>query len=257
MKKLIQVGILLLSLLVSCAEIPVPRIQSIEVPNQVIASTPRIKNRVLTAPAKITLKAENIGTVTGTAFPIYSKEISSKHYVVYFITAAHVVADVTPTKIEFYSIPEQNWEISSEATLILGEVETVFAHKTIDVALVKAKSEVFIPPIDITLEKPKFLEEVVAVGCPFGEPLVISHGRIIRPSLYDGMWLLTAPVVPGNSGGPIISLRTGKVIGITSRVYTINNGFSSSYVGHMHEMVPTYLFYDVIVQEIDKDLSKK
>jgi len=241
----------------SCTQIPIPRIQAIELPHRVANSSKKIPNRVLTAPAKITLEADNIGIVTGTVFPIYSKEINSRHYEVYFITAAHVVADVTPTKIEFYSIPEQNWEISSKVTLILGEVEIVFAHKTIDVALVKAKSEVFIPPIDITLEKPKFLEEVVAVGCPFGEPLVITHGRIIRPSLYDGMWLLTAPVVPGNSGGPIISLRTGKVIGITSRVYVINNGFSSSYVGHMHEMVPTHLFYDTIVQEIDKDLSEK
>ena len=248
--------ICVLILFSSCVQTPAPRIHALEIPHRVVDSSKKIPNKILTCPGKISLEGESGGIVTGTVFPIYSKEINDRHYEVYFITAKHVVDGVTPTKIEFYSIPEKNWEISSQVTLILGDVKTLFAHKTIDVALVKAKSEVYIPLIDITVEHPKFMEEVVAVGCPCGEPLVVTHGRVVRPSLYKGLWLITAPVVPGNSGGPIISLRTGKVVGITSRVYVINNGYSSSYVGHMHEMVPSYLFYDMIIDEIDKDLLR-
>ena len=253
--KLINLGFLVLSLFASCAQTPVQQFQPIEIYNKSPASSSKISNKVLTAAAKVTLEDDQGSTVTGTVFPIYSKEIDPESYVVYFITAAHVVRGVTPTKIEFYSMPNKNWEISNSVTLVLGNVETVYVHHTIDVALIKAKSKVIIPIIDLTVEDPKFLEEVVAVGCPFGEPLHISHGRLVRPSLGSQMWLLTAPVAPGNSGGPIISLKTGKVVGITSRVYTISNGYSVSYIGHMHEMVPSYLFYHIMIRELEKDLA--
>lgn len=253
--KVINLGFLVLSVFVGCAQVPVYQLQPVEITNRYSISPLKVSNKVLTAAAKITLEDKQGSIVTGTVFPIYSEEVNSKHYEVYFITAAHVVREVTPTKIEFYSMPNKNWEISNLVTLMLGDIKTVYIHPTIDVALVKAKSEVGIPLIDLTVEDPKFLEDVVAVGCPFGEPLFISQGRVVRPSLTTGMWLITAPVVPGNSGGPIISVKTGKVVGITSRIYTINYGFSTSYIEHMHEMVPSSIFYDIMIREIGKDLS--
>ncbi|HHZ96812.1 MAG TPA: serine protease [Flavobacteriales bacterium] len=255
--KIINLVFLVASIFASCAQAPVRQFQPVEIYSRYSPSPSKVPNKVLTAAAKITLEDEQGSIVTGTVFPIYSNEISSKHYDVYFITAAHVVRGVTPTKIEFYSIPNKNWEISNFVTLMLEDIKTVYVHPTIDVALIKAKSEVVIPLLNLTVEDPKFLEEVVAVGCPFGEPLFISQGRVIRPALTRGVWLITAPVAPGNSGGPIISTKTGKVVGITSRIYTINYGLSISYIEHMHEMVPSNSFYNIMIREIANDMPTR
>ena len=213
-----------------------------------------ISNRTLTSAAKISLEDYTGREVLGTVFPVYSEEIKRNLYINYFVTAAHVVKDATPKKIEFYSRPENNSEISHTVTLSLFKVKVVYVDANVDFAVVKAKSSVYIPFIELSRGPPKFMEKVVSVGCPFGEPLMITEGKIIRQSLYDGMWLTTAPAVPGNSGGPVISLRTGKVVGITSRVYVVNNGLSSSYIGHMHEIVPSYIFRDKVVNIISEDL---
>ena len=213
-----------------------------------------IPNRVLTSAAKISLEDSTGSEILGTVFPVYAEKIKGNLYINYFVTAAHVVKDATPKKIEFYSRPENNWEISHIATLALFQVYVVYIDDTIDFAVVKAESPVYVPFIKMSKNPPKFMEKVISVGCPFGEPLMITEGRTVRQSLYDGMWLTTAPAVPGNSGGPVISLRTGEVVGITSRVYVINNGFSTSYIGHMHEIVPSYIFRDAVVNIISEDL---
>ena len=214
-----------------------------------------ISNRVLTSAAKISLEDYTGREILGTVFPVYAEEVKGNLYINYFVTAAHVVRDATPKKIEFYSRPENNWEISRTVTLTLTKVKTVYIDASADFAVVKARSSVYIPFIEISKNPPKFMEEVVSVGCPFGEPLMITEGKVIRQSLFKGLWLITAPAVPGNSGGPVISLRTGKVVGITSRVYVINNGLSSSYIGHMHEIVPSNIFRHTVVNTISEDLS--
>ena len=171
-----------------------------------------ISNRVLTSAAKISLEDYTGREVLGTVFPVYAEEIKENLYINYFVTAAHVVKDATPKKIEFYTRPEDNWEISNIATLVLFQVHIVYIDDNIDFAVVKAESPVYIPFIELCKDPPKFMEKVVSVGCPFGEPLMITEGRIVRQSLFDGMWLTTAPAVPGNSGGPVISLKTGNSV---------------------------------------------
>jgi S1-C subfamily serine protease len=60
-------------------------------------------------------------------------------------------------------------------------------------------------------------DEVVALGNAEGEGVVNTlYGKVvgIGPNLLE----VDAPVVPGNSGSPIIHLKTGKVIGVATYV---------------------------------------
>tara|TARA_Y100000034_G_C6779799_1_gene348442 strand:+ start:108 stop:866 length:759 start_codon:yes stop_codon:yes gene_type:complete len=221
-------------------------------------SKPHLENKVLTAAGKITLKsAANGEVVFGTIFPIHIRETRKEHYVVYCLTAAHVVEDVIPERAEFYSIPEKNWGISNLPTLVLTSIKVLYVDSELDVALLKVVSPKFMPVLDISDRPPKFREKILAAGCPFGEPLVVTEGTAQRKSTIPDRWMATAQVLPGNSGGPVISAQTGKVLGITTGVFALNNGFSMSYIPYMHEFVPSYLFYEKIISEIAKDLRGK
>jgi S1-C subfamily serine protease len=55
---------------------------------------------------------------------------------------------------------------------------------------------------------------VVGVSLRLGPPTVETKGRYL---VNEGFFLLNHPGGPGNSGGPVISAQTGKVIGIFTR----------------------------------------
>jgi S1-C subfamily serine protease len=59
-------------------------------------------------------------------------------------------------------------------------------------------------------------EEVYAVGTPDGLEATVTRGIVSAYRKIDGVVLLQtdASINPGNSGGPIVSARTGEVIGI-------------------------------------------
>ena len=219
---------------------------------------PYLENKILTAAGKITLKnASNGEVVFGTIFPVHIRETRKEQYIVYCLTAAHVVEGVIPERAEFYSVPEKHWEISNLPTLVLTSIKVLYMDRELDVALLKVVSPKFMPVLDISDRLPKFREKILAAGCPFGEPLVVTEGTAQRKSAIPDRWVATAQVLPGNSGGPVISSQTGKVLGITTGVFALNNGFSMSYIPYMHEFVPSYLFYEKIISEITKDLRRK
>ena len=69
-------------------------------------------------------------------------------------------------------------------------------------------------------------DDIYAVGNPLGRPFLegtVSYGKIsgIRED-SDGKWIqMTAPISPGNSGGPVLNNK-GKVIGISTLVQVDN-----------------------------------
>jgi S1-C subfamily serine protease len=64
---------------------------------------------------------------------------------------------------------------------------------------------------------PKVGEIIVAIGNSLGAgSLTGEPGRIM--SVQDDMWEVDAEIIPGNSGGPVISLESGNVVGIVTHL---------------------------------------
>jgi hypothetical protein len=65
---------------------------------------------------------------------------------------------------------------------------------------------------------------VLALGSPLGFQNTVTTGIIsgvdrdldLPPYHYEDMYQISAPIAPGNSGGPLINSKTGEVIGINS-----------------------------------------
>jgi S1-C subfamily serine protease len=110
---------------------------------------------------------------------------------------------------------------NGETAKILG---TFMLDKKRDVAIIKIDKK-DLPAIKLAESLPQVGESVVAIGSPQGLSFSVSDGIISGiPSPKDfanflgeerpGTWIqTTAPISPGNSGGPLIHRKTGEVLG--------------------------------------------
>ncbi|WP_037285356.1 S1C family serine protease [Saccharibacillus sacchari] len=130
------------------------------------------------------------------------------------LTNAHVVAgyaDVTITMSDSDQMP---------GTVIgIGE-ET-------DVAVVRVPDLEGVEPLELKLNaEAEVGDEVLALGSPLGLQNTVTTGIVsgvdrtfdIAPYYYEGLYQISAPIAPGNSGGPLVDRRTGQVLGINSAV---------------------------------------
>lgn len=119
----------------------------------------------------------------------------------YILTACHVVDDESIVDIELY-----------DSTVITASV--VISDTTKDLALLKPTGlsipySAQLAPRNYT---PYLFTPVWAVGCSLGLPPRPSQGII---SVIDkDHWEISAPILPGNSGGPVFDGKTYEVIGI-------------------------------------------
>jgi serine protease Do len=104
-----------------------------------------------------------------------------------------------------------------------------------DIALIRVPALANITPLQMKQEKAELGDDVIALGSPLGLQNTVTIGIIsgldrsftLDPFIYENMYQITAPISPGNSGGPIVSGKDGSVLGINSVKYiTENIGFS-------------------------------
>ncbi|MFG6496258.1 trypsin-like peptidase domain-containing protein [Fictibacillus sp. UD] len=104
-----------------------------------------------------------------------------------------------------------------------------------DIALVRVPELADKPPLKMKSTKSELGDDVVALGSPLGLQNTVTIGIIsgldrlftLDPFVYENMYQITAPISPGNSGGPIVSSIDGAVLGINSVKYVNENiGFS-------------------------------
>ena len=120
----------------------------------------------------------------------------------------------------------------------------------LDIAIIKAKLPPGYRALPLAAAPSEKGEEVVAFGCPHGLDFTITDGTVsaLRSSEDmkrmvgrdgKGKWIQTsAPISPGNSGGPLVNMK-GEVIGINSLTRTtgqnLNFAISASDVRQMFE----------------------
>lgn len=123
-----------------------------------------------------------------------------------------------------------------------------------DLALmqVKNKKGFDAPAVEISREKDLSDKSVIVIGSPLGVKDVIMDGRIARQTLVkdkDGSIFsyVIAPIVPGNSGGPVITLGDMKMVGVVVEITTTGGSLTNIAL-----MVPN----TVINKFLDRSLPK-
>lgn len=115
-------------------------------------------------------------------------------------------------------------EDGSEFSVLLHDkskaraVRLVYAHPTLDLALLRiSTSGAMPPPIPLARKLPRKGEDVAVFGSPEGLAFTTSFGNVsaLRND-GDATWIqFTAPISPGNSGGPVVNMQ-GEVVGMAT-----------------------------------------
>jgi len=142
-----------------------------------------------------------ITTPSGTGSGVIFNRKDAKR-TIYILTAAHVVGNESKVTIELY--PE---EMKIDGSVVITDTEKDLALISVlcDFAVKPAR----LAPLDYT---PYLFTPVWAVGCSLGLPPRPSYGHLCAFAVDN--WEISAPVLPGNSGGPVYDARTFEVIGI-------------------------------------------
>lgn len=103
----------------------------------------------------------------------------------------------------------------------LGAASKVVVDEDHDLALVKVDAAVG-QPLPIVVNKPRLGEDILALGFPLrsilADSLNVTRGNIssLMGLMNDANYLqISAPVQPGNSGGPLVDLA-GRVVGVVT-----------------------------------------
>lgn len=180
----------------------------------------------------ITLKGKHIST--GTGFVVDSSGL--------IITNEHVIKDASSIGILIVAEDRQ----SARAY----EAECLRVDKAHDLALLKVSAEDLPAPLTISEAGPNVLNDVIAVGFPGAIDSAISKAAKFENGYTDSPDMLEnltpnitkgavskvteqsithdAKISRGNSGGPLIDLATGKVVGVNAM--GINDRMSTFYM---------------------------
>jgi serine protease Do len=134
----------------------------------------------------------------------------------YIITNNHVIEN---TDKIFVSLKGSNTKFVAEVVGI---------DKETDIAVLKINLRITLPYLEFdTSDSYKIGDQIIVAGNPFNLGTSISIGiisalnRDIQMSPFDNFIQTDAAINQGNSGGPMFNLE-GKVIGITSAIYSLN-----------------------------------
>lgn len=101
------------------------------------------------------------------------------------------------------------------------EVNVVYISKSTDCAVLKIDGDAFTPVPLGNVEQMEVGEQILVIGHPKGREYTISDGLYSNRVRSDGTFQISAPISPGNSGGPVFNLR-GEAIGVATSVYNKN-----------------------------------
>ena len=159
----------------------------------------------------------------------------------YFVTCAHVVQSYDKA-----AIPEDTSSFGQDAILKLVQNDRAYSAQLIDFDL---KNDLAILKADISVDSLKIDgdinpgEDVVIIGSPHGYENNVSTGIVggLDRQVYQfegapTYMFIDASVFPGSSGGPVIKLSSGEVVGMITLIvssegdYGLNAALPASYI---------------------------
>lgn len=136
----------------------------------------------------------------------------------YMITNAHVVKD--NRDVRYYLYEDMPLD-PHQAEPPFRYARVVKVNHSRDLALLKAEGKFPYFELDGDRSHYKTGESVISVGSPMDEYWSVSEGIISALKNDNGVDVIQSDVSTnqGNSGGPLVSLQSGQVIGVTSYGY--------------------------------------
>ncbi len=130
------------------------------------------------------------------------------------VTNHHVISGAPALRIKFIN------------GAIYEEIDLLFQDSALDLALLainlakptKGDRPKDVKPVELgDSETIEVGERAISIGNPLGLDHTLTDGLVSARRLYEGrQWIqMSVPVSPGNSGGPLFSMK-GKVIGVTT-----------------------------------------
>lgn len=199
------------------------------------------KVQVVSESLKKTFKVESIDTFhsikeTGAAFCIAPN---------YFMTCAHVVVNYDKsidTELELEDFVDR-----IEVVLLQNgrriPATVVDINGSLDVAILKA--DIDVEPFALDVSSMQIGDDILTIGSPHGFENNVSFGNVgsVGKQIYSHhnapkYFFIDAPVFQGNSGGPIIKVETGEVMGMLTSIvaqssdYGLNVGLPSYYLNN-------------------------
>jgi S1-C subfamily serine protease len=174
----------------------------------------------------------------------------------YAVTAYHVVLEVTTEEardvigdVRLMGTGDRLQEQSRRAHVVSFD-------RARDIALLQLAGDEpypfvaeFAAPEELALVE--VFEPAYAVGCPLGNMPLPSAGEITtKQKVVDNQvfWMLNAPTFFGNSGGGVFRARDGKLIGVSSMIYTYGRA-NPVVVPHLGLFVPA----SAILEWLDRE----
>lgn len=208
----------------------------------------------------------------GSGTILYSKpHPDGEGFLTLILTNHHVIEDAIEFKEEFddivgRKIPKAIKQVvtvgfysyrrlSKKASTVGYEADIVAFEKTRDLALLELRDRAEAKYVATLFpEKDKHLyigQPVVAVGCSLGHKPLPSIGIIssLDEQLKDKnvpVFLSSAQIIYGNSGGALYTLEDKELIGVPCAGDVIIQGFSAQAITHLGYSLPYYLVYDFL-----------
>lgn len=135
-----------------------------------------------------------------------------------------------------------------------SDLNLLVSDKTNDLALLSGEFGI-VTPLSVARENPKVLDEIIAVGFPFGNAFSSSmkYTKGIVSALSGlgdnfSVMQIDAALQPGNSGGPVLS-SSGQVIGVA--VYKLDSGYVQEQFGVVPENVNFAIKPSIVVSMME------
>jgi putative serine protease PepD len=187
--------------------------------NQATAST--INSGAVAAKVLKSVFTIEAGDALGTAFAVRRSATGGT----ILVTNYHVVADVWTTGARSVSLKQGSRSIS-------GQIVTVQPSK--DLASVEVVPT--LPLLALNLTVPAVGAPVLVVGSPLGLGGTVTTGVV--SAHRTGLIQISAPISPGNSGGPVVD-SAGRAVGIASEKIVSNHAEGLGFAIPIREVCST------------------
>jgi len=134
-----------------------------------------------------------------------------------FATNEHVVNDAKQVSLQLLLYGEQQWEADVVSVCSKFDLALIVLRKPDEFKKAMAAHKIKLEALKMAEKLSPMGADVVALGFPLGQDsLKISKGNIAGNEEVNGNTCIqsTAPISPGNSGGPLMNADATEVVGI-------------------------------------------